>query len=287
MEMSTAAASGEVCYGGGESNINLVEALNPKVYGNGSMDLDLAHGFGADQGVWHLLLPYLTVWFRVVVFDLAFSGNVNPKLYDPTKYSSLDSYARDLLSLLDHLGVKKTLYVGHSMSAMIGCLAAAQRPQLFEHLILLCGSPRYLNEEGYNGGLERYQVDAILNQIDQNFTSWVPTFAPKVVGVNDESAIREFELSLRRMKPETTLSVAKTVFLSDLRDVLPKVRVPNCTIIQSKMDLVVPKSVAFYIKEKLGDGNAVVEMLETEGHLPQLTAHLSLLEVLKKVLHLY
>uniref|UniRef100_A0A5B7A6D0 AB hydrolase-1 domain-containing protein n=1 Tax=Davidia involucrata TaxID=16924 RepID=A0A5B7A6D0_DAVIN len=260
----------------------LVEALNTRVYGNGTQTLVLSHGFGSDQTVWHYLVPCLAYYFKVVVFDLVFSANVNPKLYDPKKYSNFDFYAQDLICILDQLNVKNSIYVGHSMSAMIGCIAATKRPQLFQHLILLSGSPRYLNAKGYYGGFERSSIETIFKDINQNFSGWVQSFAQSAVGNNDRMAITEFESSLVRMKPEIALSVAKTVFLSDLRRVLPQVQVPS-TIIQSEKDIVVPESVAFYMKRKLG-GHARVKILKTQGHFPQLTAYPLLLHVLKRLL---
>ncbi|KAK9266587.1 hypothetical protein L1049_021652 [Liquidambar formosana] len=260
----------------------LVEALNAKVYGNGTQTLVLSHGYGSDQTVWHYLLPYLACYFKVVVFDLAFSANVNPDFYNPKKYSNFDSYAHDLLCLLDQLNVKKTIYLGHSMSAMIGCIAATKRPELFESLILLGGSPRYLNAKRYYGGFQKSDLETIFKEMNQDFPTWVHNFAPKAIYVNNKTAVTEYERSLGRMKPQIALSAARTVFLSDYRRVLPQVQVP-CTIIQSKKDPSVPKSVAFYMKRKLG-GHARVKILETEGHFPHLTAYPLLLDVLKRAL---
>ncbi|XP_010257604.1 PREDICTED: strigolactone esterase D14-like [Nelumbo nucifera] len=263
----------------------LVQALNARVYGNGTETLVLSHGFGSDQTVWHYILPCLAFYFKVVVFDLVFAGNVSPALYNPSKYSSYVSYAQDLQSLLDELKVTKSIYLGHSMSAMIGCIAATQRPDLFKQLILLGASPRYLNAEGYYGGFERSDVETVFQAIRQNFSGWVSNFAPKAIGVNDMAAIKEFERSLRRMKPDIALDVAKTVFLSDYREVLKQVRVP-CIIIQAERDFVVPKSVAFYLETMIVGGYTKVEILETQGHFPHLTAFPLLLGVLKKVLQI-
>lgn len=121
----------------------IVEALNVNVYGNGTQAMVLAHGYGTDQTLWQYLIPYFACYFKVVVFDLVFSPNVNPSLYDLKRYSNFNGYVQDLLCLLDQLNVNKTIYLGHSMSAMIGCMAATKRPELFEHLILLNGSPRW------------------------------------------------------------------------------------------------------------------------------------------------
>ncbi|KAJ4979288.1 hypothetical protein NE237_010068 [Protea cynaroides] len=261
----------------------ILEALNAKVYGNGTETLVLSHGFGADQTVWHYILPYLACYFKVVVFDMVFSPNVNPQLYNPDKYSKFDSYAEDLICLLDQLNVTSSIYLGHSMSAMIGCIAATHRPHLFKHLILLGGSPRYLNAKEYFGGFKRSDTEMIFQDIKQDYTVWVTNFSPKVIGVNDSESIHEFEYSLKRMEPNITLHVAKTVFLSDLRWVLRHVKMP-CTIIQSERDPVVPLSVADYMKSKLADDTRV-EILKTEGHFPQLTACPLLLDVLKRVLY--
>ncbi|KAM1948219.1 hypothetical protein ACFX15_008436 [Malus domestica] len=169
------------------------------------------------------------------------------------------------------------------MAAMVGCIASVQRPQLFQHLILLSGSPRYLDTTAYTGGFTRPQLDALFNEIGNNFTSWVPSFAPTPIGVNDTRAITEFENSLGRMSPRIAVRVARVVFLSDLRRILPQIIVPS-SIIQSRKDFIVPKSVAFYMKKKLG-GPAKVKILNT-GHFPQLTAYLLLLKVLKKLVHI-
>ncbi|XXG56365.1 hypothetical protein AAC387_Pa03g3790 [Persea americana] len=260
----------------------LVEALNARVYGHGNQTLVLAHGFGSDQMAWHYILPYLAYYFKLLVFDMAFSWKVRPDFYDKEKYSTFNGYADDLIGLLDELNMTRSIYLGHSMSAMVGCIAATQRPQLFEHLILLGGSPRYLNDEGYEGGFEMSDLEQIFHDIEYNFSSWVSIFAPNAIGVNDPTAIQEFKSSLGKMKPDVALDVAKTVFLSDLRGVLGHEHI-HCTIIQAKKDFVVPTSVSYYMGKRLGKDTRTV-ILETQGHLPMLTAHSLLLDVLKKVL---
>ncbi|CAO2831887.1 unnamed protein product [Amaranthus hypochondriacus] len=267
-----------------EQSRGIFEALNGNIYGNisNSQTLVLGHGFGSTQSVWHNLIPFLALYFRVVVFDLAFSPNVIPKMYDPNKYSNYSGYAHDLVGVLDELKVDKAIFMGHSMSSMIGCLASLQRPQLFQHLILLGGSPRYLSDQEYEGGFEKSDIDEIFNQMKQNYTNWVQNFAPNTIGVNNSNAISEFEHSLKMMNPNTSLDVAKSVFLSDYRSILPQVQV-RATIIQSKDDFVVPLFVGNYMKEKLG-GLVNLTILDTHGHFPMLTNHSLLLNALSSVL---
>ncbi|KAL0452920.1 UNVERIFIED_CONTAM: putative esterase KAI2 [Sesamum latifolium] len=262
----------------------VVKSLNTHIYGNGSETIVLSHGYGSNQGVWHFLIPALAYYFKVLVYDLVISPNVNPKLYDPLRYSNFSGYAQDLTCILDELNVRNSVFVGHSMSAMIGCIAAKQRPDLFQHLVLLAGSPRYLNDTGYDGGFSKVELDSLFGSIQSDFSGWVKSFVPKAIGVNDRAAIAEFEGSLGRLKPETALSAARSVFLTDNRNVLPHVHVPT-TIIQSEKDIIVPESVAFYMKRRVGVGAAAKAIiLKTQGHFPQLTVPNLLFRVLKQTL---
>ncbi|KAL3745029.1 hypothetical protein ACJRO7_014182 [Eucalyptus globulus] len=258
--------------------------LNAKLTGSGTETVVLAHGFGADQTMWDKILPVLSQHFRVLVFDWGFSGAVKEQegLFDPVKHSSYEGFACDLISLLDELDLKSTVFVGHSMSGMIGCIASVKRPDLFERLILLGASPRYLNTDGYEGGFGTAQIDQILLSIESDYNEWAPNFASLVVHPHDALSVEMFTGCLRRMRPKVALSLARTVFLSDHREVLGSVTTP-CTIIQTTNDVIVPNSVAHYMRDKI-QGKSTVEMIEADGHFPQLTAHLQLLDVLGGIL---
>ncbi|KAL3534004.1 hypothetical protein ACH5RR_007525 [Cinchona calisaya] len=267
---------------------SILEAHNTRIYGNGTNTLVLSHGFGVDQTIWHFLIPVLACYFKVVVYDLAFSPNVSPKLYDPNRYNNnFNAYAQDLTCILDQLHVRKTIFIGHSMSAMVGCIAATKRPDLFQHLFLMNGSPRYLNTPMYSGGFSREDINTILTNIRQNFTGWARTLAPLAIGVNNSAAIAEFESSLIRMNPKIALDVIKTILLRDNRRVLKYVRVRS-SIIQTEKDIFDPLPVAYYMKKRLGyAAHAKLIILRTSGHFPQLTAYCQVLRAIKRVLHLH
>ncbi|KAK9664640.1 hypothetical protein RND81_14G057700 [Saponaria officinalis] len=264
----------------------IFEALNGKVYGNLSSDqtLVLAAGYGTTQSAWQYLIPLFAYYFnfKMVVFDFAFSPDVCPNMYDPKKYSNYSAYADDLVSVLDELKLEKVIYFGHSMAAMVGCIASVRRPQLFEHLLLLSPSPRYINDHNYVGGFTRNQIETLFKQMSQNYTSWAHSFAVQSIALNDRNAISFFENSLLRMDPDISLDAAKTVFLSDWRWILPKVFTPT-TIIKSKIDPAVPQKVAYYMMEHLG-GYTKLKILDTQGHFPQLSAYVSLFKTLQLVL---
>ncbi|KAL2549779.1 alpha/beta-hydrolase superfamily protein [Forsythia ovata] len=184
-------------------------AMNAKIIGSGEETLVLAHGFGTDQSIWDKVLPYLTDHCQVVVFDWCFSGSVkDPDLYDAAKYSTYDAFADDIICLLDEMKLKSSVFVGHSMSGMIGCIASIKRPDLFHKLILL----QLLLD-----------VEQIFSSIESNYEQWTSSFSVLVVDSSDPESVEKLEKALKRMRPEVALTLAKTVFLIDYRDMLEKV----------------------------------------------------------------
>ncbi|RWV82865.1 hypothetical protein GW17_00055595, partial [Ensete ventricosum] len=199
----------------------LLEILNVRMVGAGRRALVLSHGFGTDQSAWNRVLPYFLRDYRVVLYDLVCAGSVNPDHFDFRRYTTLDAYVDDLLTVLDALGVDRCYFVGHSVSAMIGILAAIRRPLLFLKLILVGASPRsrFLNDGDYHGGFEREEIEEVFAAMEANYEAWVRGFAPLAVGADVPAAVREFSRTLFNMRPDISLFVSRTVFNSDLRGV--------------------------------------------------------------------
>ncbi|KAH0464268.1 hypothetical protein IEQ34_007054 [Dendrobium chrysotoxum] len=264
------------------SGNTLLEILNVRIVGSGDKVVILSHGFGTDQSAWNRIIPFLDRDHRIILYDLACAGSVNPDHFDFQRYTTLDSYADDLLLILDSLRIDRCFFVGHSVSAMIGILASIRRPELFLKLILIGVSPRFLNDRDYHGGFERDEIERVFEAMESNYKAWVTGFAPLSVGADVPAAVREFSRTLFNMRPDISLFVSRTVFNSDLRGVLGLVSVP-CCIVQTARDVSVPLSVVSYLKESLG-GKTTIEILQTEGHLPHLSAPALLAPVLRRVL---
>ncbi|CAM8878629.1 unnamed protein product [Rhodiola kirilowii] len=265
----------------------LVVAMNARVIGSGTELLVLAHGFGADQSIWDKVVSCLTNKSRVLLFDWVFSGAVkDEKLFDPIKYESFTGFADDLIELLGEMGFEneECVFVGHSMACMVGCIASIKRPELFKKLVLVAGSPRYLNTEDYDGGLKPSDIENILTNIETNFDAWTTFFPTLVIDPADPSSVQKFQACLKRMRPHIAHRVAKTTFLSDERELLDKVITP-CAIVQATNDMVVPMCVAEYMHKRI-NGETTLDIIECEGHFPMLTAHGRLVEILEKVLGL-
>ncbi|GKU94842.1 hypothetical protein SLEP1_g8277 [Rubroshorea leprosula] len=247
------------------------EAHNVKVLGSGERVIVLGHGFGTDQSVWKQLVPHLVDEHRVILYDNMGAGTTNPNYFDFNRYSTLEGFSYDLLAILEELQVESCVYVGHSVSAMVGAIASINRPDLFSKLIMLSGSPRYLNDADYNGGFEQEDLDQLFEAMRTNYKAWVSGFAPLCVGGDmDSVALQELSRTLFNMRPDIALSVTHTIFHSDMRQILRLVTAPT-HIIQSRKDLAVPVVVSEYLHQHLG-GDSIVEVLPTDGHLPHLSS---------------
>ncbi|GMN34444.1 hypothetical protein TIFTF001_004685 [Ficus carica] len=249
----------------------VAEAHNVKVLGSGNQTIVLGHGFGTDQSVWKHLIPHLVDDFQVVLYDNMGAGTTNPEYFDFERYTSLEGYAYDLISILEELQVHSCIFVGHSVSGMIAAIASVTRPDLFSKLVLIAASPRYLNDVDYYGGFEQEDLDQLFEAMGQNYKAWCSGFAPLAVGGDmDSVAVQEFSRTLFNMRPDIALSVAQTIFQSDMRQILGMVTVP-CHILQSFKDLAVPVVVSEYLHQHLG-GESIVEVMSSDGHLPQLSS---------------
>lgn len=136
---------------------------------------------------------------------------------------------------------------------------------------LLVHVRRYLNDVDYFGGFEQEDLDQLFDAMGQNYKAWCSGFAPLAVGGDmDSVAVQEFSRTLFNMRPDIALSVGQTIFQSDMRQILGLVSVP-CHILQSFKDLAVPIVISEYLHQHLG-GESIVEVMSSEGHLPQLSS---------------
>lgn len=238
--------------------------------GTGSHVVVLSHGFGLDQTSWDDLRPALDARFRVLSFTLAGCGDGGAESYHRDVHSSLFGFADDLLALLDEVQAQAVSYVGHSVSGMIGMIAAVAQPESFERLILLQPSPRYLNDidTGYFGGFEQIDLDALYEAMATNYQSWAAGFVPMVTGVEDKHVLAKFSETLFKIRPDISRLILKTIFQADHRSVVMKVRVPT-HFIHSRKDMAVPVEVAQWLHKHLPGSSS--EILELEGHTPHLS----------------
>ena len=229
-----------------------------------------AHGFGCDQGMWRLVAPAFEPTHRVVLLDHVGAGGSDPAAYDPVRHGRLEGYAQDVVEVLDALDLPPVVFVGHSVSAMIGALAAAERPELFDRLVLVGPSPRYVDDGDYRGGFSQEEIDELLETMDGNYLGWSQFIAPVIMGVPDRPELgEELASSFCRSDPAIARRFARTTFLSDNRADLPRVTTPSL-VLQSREDAIAPPEVGRYVAEALPRAELVV--LDATGHCPNLSA---------------
>ncbi|KAF4410998.1 MULTISPECIES: alpha/beta fold hydrolase [Streptomyces] len=230
----------------------------------------LAHGFGCDQNLWRLVAPVLAAECRVVLFDYVGSGASDPAAWRAERYSTLDGYTRDVLEICEELDLRDVVFVGHSVSAMVGVLAAAREPERFAKLVLLTPSPRYIDEGDYRGGFSREDIEELLESLESNYLGWSATMAPVIMGNADRPELgEELTNSFCRTDPEMARVFARTTFLSDNRADLERVAVPTL-VIESASDAIAPREVGAFVHDRVAGSRLVT--LDASGHCPQLSA---------------
>ena len=229
-----------------------------------------AHGFGCDQHMWRYVAPRFESEFQVILFDHVGAGGSDLTAYDPDRYDSLSAYAEDVLPICHELDLNDVIFVGHSVSAMIGVLAAVAEPERFAKLVLVGPSPRYIDDESYVGGFSESDIAELLDSLESNYLGWSSAMAPVIMGNAERPELgEELTESFCRTDPQIARQFARVTFLSDNRADLTKVTTPTL-VLQCRQDVIAPVAVGEYVAAALADSQLV--LLDATGHCPNLSA---------------
>ncbi|MFC8527343.1 alpha/beta fold hydrolase [Nocardia sp. NPDC057227] len=232
----------------------------------------LAHGFGCDQNMWRLVAPLLEPDFTVVQFDHVGAGGSDLSAWSAERYGEMRSYAEDVVEVCHGIGLGPVIFVGHSVAATMGVLAAAEAPELFAGLVLLAPSPCFLDDPatGYRGGFSAADIDELLESLDANYLGWSGAAAPMIMGNPDRPELAaELENQFCRTDPAIAGVFARVTFLSDNRGDLAAVRVPTL-VAQCSNDAIAPPEVGEFVHAEIAGSTLVT--LNATGHCPQLAA---------------
>ncbi|HEX8737143.1 MAG TPA: alpha/beta hydrolase [Pyrinomonadaceae bacterium] len=262
---------------------NIVRRNNVRISGEGAQALMFAHGFGCDQNMWRFVAPAFEKDYKIVLFDYVGSGKSELGAYNAARYGDLGGYARDVLEICDALALEDVIFVGHSVSSMIGVLAAIERPELFKSLIQIVPSPCYINHPpDYTGGFDRADIAGLLDMMDKNFMGWASFLAP-VIMKNDERPElgRELEESFCSTDPQIARRFAEATFYADNRADLPHLKTPSL-IIQVTDDAVAPVSVGEFMHRNLPQ--STLHLMEASGHCPHMSHPQETIAIIKDYL---
>jgi sigma-B regulation protein RsbQ len=249
--------------------MDILRRNNVRMTGDGPVTMMFAHGFGCDQSMWRLLAPSFEDRFKVVLFDLVGSGGSDLSAYDHDKYDRLEGYAADVLDIVDACASGPVMYVGHSVSAIIGMLAAIQAPQRFIGQIMVAPSPCYINDGDYVGGFSQEDIDGLLETLESNYLGWSSTLAPKIMGAPDQPELgAELTNSFCRTDPDIAKHFARVTFMSDHRSELAKSST-KALILQCSDDIIAPLAVGDFMHGAMPDSKLVI--VDNVGHCPHLS----------------
>jgi len=256
---------------------------NVKTWGAGEQPLMFAHGFGCDQNMWRFITPAFERKYRIVLFDYVGSGKSDLTAYNSERYANLNGYAQDVLEICEALSLHDAIFVGHSVSSMIGLLAAIKRPDFFSDLILIGPSPCYINDDGYVGGFEKKDIEELLDTMDKNYIGWANFFAPAIMKNPDRPELTaELTASFCSTDPKLARQFAMTTFFSDNRKDLPKLKKPSL-IMQCSDDSIAPYEVGDFVHSRLAQ--STLKVLKATGHCPHMSHPEETIEVMDAYLN--
>ncbi len=263
-------------------NQSIIIRNNVKTWGSGRQTLMFAHGFGCDQNMWRFITPPFEKDYKIVVFDYVGAGKSDVSQYNMERYSNLNGYAMDVLEVCNALQLRDVVFVGHSVSSMIGILAAIKEPSYFSDLILIGPSPCYVNDEGYIGGFERKDIEDLLDTMDKNYIGWANFLAPAIMKNPDRPELgNELAESFCSTDPVVARQFAKATFFSDNRRDLLNLKKPSL-IMQCSDDIIAPNAVGDYLHAHLA--NSTLKILKATGHCPHLSEPEETIAVIKEYL---
>lgn len=250
-------------------NAEIVKRNNIQITGRGGKTILFGHGFGCDQSVWREVAATFESDYRVVLFDYVGSGQSDKSQYSTQRYNSLHGYKQDLLEICHALDLKDIIFVGHSVSSMIGALASIEQPDLMAKIIMVGPSPRYLNEPGYYGGFEKEDIEELLEMMEMNYKEWAKYLAPVITQNAERPHLsKNFEQILCSNDPIIARQFADVTFSSDVREEVKKVTVPTL-ILQPKFDVIAPVEVGEYLHREISGSQFV--LMNATGHNPHIS----------------
>lgn len=259
--------------------VDIIRRNNVNIIGNGEEVIILAHGFGCDQSAWNEIIPAFIDDYKIVLFDYVGAGKSDLSAYDKDRYSTLNGYATDIIEICATLKVTGAVFIGHSVSSMIGVLAANRNPELFKKLVFLGPSPCYLNIDEYKGGFNQNELEELFVVMDSNYLGWSKALAPKIMGNGDRPYLGDtLANSFCATDPEIAKQFARVTFLSDNRADLPKLQIESLTL-QCCEDIIAPVEVGHYVNRHTPNNTLII--LKATGHCSHMSAPEETIEVIK------
>jgi class 3 adenylate cyclase len=169
---------------------------------------------------------------RLIMFDKRGAG-----LSDPVPTSTLptlEEWADDVSTVLDAAGSERAVVIANLGGGLLGTTFAAAHPERVASLVLVDCWARYLKADDYPIGGPREGVDRATEEVETGAGHglMIDLFAPSLV--HDELVRRAWARYERQAtSPGMMKAVVRLMYESDVRSVLPAIRVPTLVIQRS------------------------------------------------------
>ncbi|NSL87531.1 alpha/beta fold hydrolase [Chitinophaga solisilvae] len=266
--------------------MSIIRKNNIHIRGNqdAAQTLVLGHGFGIDQQSFSQVIPAFEKDYRIVLYDNVGGGQADLAAFSPMRYATTNGYVTDLMDILQELQLPRVTFVGHSVSGMIGMLSAIKNPDYFEQVVLMGSSPRYLDDPAanYTGGFDDAALESLFEAMETNYQAWAIGFSALAMRNQERPELAEaFAMTLKEIRPDIAVSVARAIFHLDHRQELAKVSKP-VLIIQTANDIAVPPVVSEYMEQHIPGSKRI--KVQTQGHFPHISAPAEVIGALQSFL---
>lgn len=207
-----------------------VEVAGP----DGAPVLILSNSLGTTLHMWDGQVAPFSQHFRLVRFDRRGHGQSGL----PKGPYSMELLARDVLALMDGLGIRQANWCGLSMGGMEGMWLGAKAPERFQRMVLSNTSSYFADKKGWNDRLALVREKGVPAFAATNMERWFT----KGFRERDPQAIAGMAAMFAATPLEGYLNCAEAVRDMDHRDLLPRVKVPTLVIIGRHDPATVPEA---------------------------------------------
>lgn len=193
--------------------------------------LCLAHALSADTGIWvEQVPPLLAAGWRVLRLDMrGHGGSAAGRSTRPDGGYTMDELALDVVRTLDALGLDRVHFAGLSIGGMIGQLLGLDHADRL-HSLMLCDTAPHTIPGGKKTWDDRFAAIAAAGSVEPLADATMDRWLTDRFRAACPRRWAEVRASVAATTPEGYIGGGTAILHFDVRDRLPKLRVPTMVV---------------------------------------------------------
>ncbi len=188
--------------------------------------LMLSNSLGTNLHMWDDQADEFAKHFRLIRYDRRGHG----KSGVPQGPYSMERFGRDVLAVLDALGVKKTHWCGLSMGGMVGQWLGANAPDRIDKLVLSNTHSHYADKSPWNDRIKTVREKGLEAMVEGNMQRWFTDgFRRRSPGV-----IERMKSLFVGTDPKGYIACCEAIRDMDFRESNPRIEAPTLVIVGSQ-----------------------------------------------------